>query len=188
MHNNDSPSEEWRPIPGWHGFYEVSDHGRVRSLDREIEHSCGKRQFWPGQLLRQGTTKKGYRMVTFYIHGRGSSRCTHALVLLAFVGPAPDEHECAHRDGNPDNNHLRNLRWATAAENAEDRIRHGKSGRGERSPNAKLTKTDVLSIQNRLDAGHRQRLIAEHFGISQGTVSDIKHRRTWRHLEDKHGR
>jgi hypothetical protein len=85
-------------------IYEVSDQGRVKSYRRYPE----------GRLLRPGCMSGGHVSVSL---GRKNSLCVHALVLLAFVGPPPEKHECRHLNGNPSDNRLENLRWGTRSEN-----------------------------------------------------------------------
>jgi hypothetical protein len=104
--------ERWLPIPGYEGLYEVSDMGRVRSFRR----GAG------GRMLRPGRMPAGHMSVAL---GRGNSQCVHKLVLLAFVGPAPDRHECRHLNGVPADNRLENLKWGTRGENIRDAIAHG---------------------------------------------------------------
>lgn len=104
--------EIWKVIPGYEGRYEVSDQGRVKSYCRNRE----------GRLLKPGRMPGGHLSVAL---GRGDSQCVHKLVLLAFVGPAPDKHECCHNNGNPADNRLENLRWGTRRENILDAVRHG---------------------------------------------------------------
>lgn len=118
-------SEEWRSVVGF-PQYEVSNLGRVRSLDHTVtyqrreQHSgrtitVTKRR--KGQMLRPGTMASGHQIVVL---GRGNPFCVHKLVLDAFVGPAPAGTECCHHDDNPANNALCNLRWGTRSENMAD--------------------------------------------------------------------
>lgn len=116
-------TEVWKPVVGYEGLYEVSDHGRVRGLDRL--DARGRR--WKGRVLK-GTrhTMGDYRVVNLAKDGRNRLRFIHRLVLEAFVGtPNPGDQGC-HGDGNPTNNHVDNLRWDTSAGNSQDTIRHGR--------------------------------------------------------------
>ena len=101
--------ETWRAVPGYEGRYEVSDHGRVRSLLRGLMHP------WHGF---------GYPMVRLY-DGAYKNMRVHRLVLMAFVGPCPEGMEACHNDGDRANARLSNLRWDTHAANIEDRKGHG---------------------------------------------------------------
>ena len=120
--------EEWRPVVGFEGSYEVSNVGRVRSLDREIEvaHPSGRRvpRILKGRILQPGTMKSGHQ---FLVLGRGNGFCVHTLVLNAFKGPCPDGMECCHGDGDPANNVDDNLRWDTRQSNVLDMWRHGRA-------------------------------------------------------------
>lgn len=53
-----APGEQWRPIPDWDGLYDVSDHGRVRSVPREIRYPTHS-QWMPGKILTLVTTHTG---------------------------------------------------------------------------------------------------------------------------------
>jgi hypothetical protein len=104
--------EIWKLVPEYEGKYEVSDQGRVRSFQRKPQ----------GIILRPGRMPSGHLSVAL---GRGNSQCVHKLVLLAFVGTAPDTHECRHLNGDPADNRLENLCWGTRSENIKDAVRHG---------------------------------------------------------------
>jgi hypothetical protein len=118
--------EIWKDVPGYEGQYQVSNEGRVRSLDREIEQmsrwGSPYRRKVDGVILRPGRMPAGHMSVSL---GRFNSQCVHKLVLLAFVGTAPDGHECLHENGDPADNRLENLRWGSRADNIRDAVRHG---------------------------------------------------------------
>ena len=119
-------AERWKPVTGYEGIYEVSNHGRVRSVDRTITCSDGRVRRHKGKslstpLMQQG----GYPHVCFYIQGKSKVHAVHPLVAEAFIGPRPEGMEVCHYDGNPANNHVDNLRYDTPSENAFDKVRHG---------------------------------------------------------------
>ena len=113
-------NERWLPVVGYEGHYEVSDHGRVRSIKRSKS----------GMVMRLTVNKTRRVSVGLSLVGpEGWAQSTHEihrLVLEAFVGPAPDGMEACHWDDNPGNNHLSNLRWATRSDNMHDLVRNGK--------------------------------------------------------------
>lgn len=114
--------ERWRPVVGYEGLYEVSDLGRVRSLD----YVDARGRLWQGGPRKSHpNVRSGHPQIHLGRHGRRRMAYVHRLVLLAFVGPCPPGMEACHNDGNPTNNTLANLRWATRADNNLDRVRHG---------------------------------------------------------------
>lgn len=155
-------AEEWRDVVGAEGRYQVSSLGRVLS-------TCRRKP----RVLKLAALASGYLMVSIGQHER---RLVHALVAEAFIGPRPDGTQVAHLDGVRSHNATTNLRYATPAENAQDREMHGRTVRGEQHPLAKLTPDQVLEIRV---STMPQRRLAKLYGISQGHVSQVRLRKVW---------
>lgn len=117
--------ENFKPVPGYEGYYEVSDHGTVRSVQRVVMRSNGAPQTVRARVLKAYPGKTDYLSTSLSKNGRVKSWNIHTLVMRAFVGPLPDGMEVRHLDGNAQNNHLSNLRYGTHAENVQDMLRHG---------------------------------------------------------------
>jgi len=118
--------ETWLPVVGYEGYYEVSDLGRARSLDRAVVDKKGVIQRRRGCPLRPSVNpKSGHCALHLRKYGSTTTVSLHRLVLTMFSGPAPEGMECCHENGNPSDNRLVNLRWDTRLENLRDRIRHG---------------------------------------------------------------
>jgi hypothetical protein len=118
-------NEEWRPVRGFEGIYEISSLGNVRSLDRRVWSARG---FWAalkGRVIRPAALPTGHLHVLLRHDGKRSNRQVHRMVLEAFVGPCPDGMEACHGDGDPANNALSNLRWDSRSANLKDAVRHG---------------------------------------------------------------
>lgn len=113
------------PVVGFEGFYEVSDLGRVRSIDRVVERGNGLLVVKGRVLAAWPTPPMGYRAVTLSKGGKTKKVRVHNLVLEAFVGPRPCGLMGCHDDGDLNNNLLSNLRWDTQASNVSDAVRHG---------------------------------------------------------------
>lgn len=118
--------EKWLPVVGWEGLYEVSDLGRVRSLDRVIvERGTGTVRQVKGRIMK-ATPHEGWVSVTLSRGGRNKRYAkVHHLVLEAFVGPRPAGMEGCHNYGDFRDNRLESLRWDTPSENMRDQVRHG---------------------------------------------------------------
>jgi NUMOD4 motif/HNH endonuclease len=118
--------EVWLPIPEYAGLYEVSDYGRVRSLDRHVPWQ-GFKRFCRGVVLKPVPTLDGHLSVSLFKDGKMRNRLVHQLVLVAFIGPRPDGLISLHWDDDKRNNRLSNLRYGTYSENSRDAVRNGKN-------------------------------------------------------------
>lgn len=109
-------NEIWKDISGYAGLYQVSNLGRVRSLDRTILKRNGVTHRCKGKVLSPMIDKYGYE--TFQL-GRKNHAKTHRLVAIAFVNnPNPSEYNVVnHKDENTLNNHADNLEWCSQAYN-----------------------------------------------------------------------
>ena len=162
--------EVWLTPEGYSGLYKVSNLGRVFGVKR-------------GRCLQPVREETGYYTVSLSAFGSATKYRLNVLVLSTFCGPPPFEGaHAAHNDGDPSNNTLRNLRWATSFENQADVDRHGRRCRGEDVYGAVLTEDDVRAIRKRISAGERNRPLAEDYGVSISTIHLIRHNKTWSHL------
>jgi hypothetical protein len=94
--------------------------------------------------------------------------------------------ECRHLDGDASNNRVSNLAWGTHLENEADKISHGRTIRGERQGNSKLTEWDVLWIRRFAKYGFAtQAYLAEIFMVCQAQISRINTRKEWAWLEEQ---
>ena len=123
----DISPERWLPVVGFEGRYEVSDRGRVRSLNRLVRTTGGMRTH-RGRILstlkRDGDGYIQHSLCDGPNHRRAAK--THTLVLEAFVGPRGRGQVTRHLDGDVLNNQLSNLAWDSQAENVRDIVRHGR--------------------------------------------------------------
>jgi hypothetical protein len=168
--------ERWLPIPGYQGFYEASDQGRIRSLNRKVKLRNGRSRLVPSRVLRLTPDRLGYPRVGLSRDGQPRLFLVHRLVLEAFVGPCPEGMEACHNDGDPANSRVDNLRWDTRAGNFADKRQHDTHNQGERHPMAKLAESQVLAIYS---DQRSERKIAADYGVSRATVGRIKRRESW---------
>ena len=103
--------EIWKDIPNYKGVYQVSNLGKVRSLDRVINSG----RMAKGITLKADLNANGYMIVNLYMNGIRSHKRVHRLVLLSFLGPS--QLSCDHLNGIRHDNRLENLEYVTAREN-----------------------------------------------------------------------
>lgn len=161
-------TERWAAIPGWEGLYEVSDFGQVRCLKRH--RVCAR-------VLTPSAAGLGYRKVQLVHHERREHRYVHELVLTTFVGPRPEKQECAHGNGQRDDNRLVNLRWDTRSGNHADKNAHGTACVGERHGRRKLSLAQVVQIRA---AQEPPKVLAQRFGVGLAQISRIRSGGNWR--------
>lgn len=114
--------EGWRPISEFVGQYEVSDEGRVRSLPRVTPDGKNLK----GRVLKECYHSSGYPVVGLSKDGVARNYYIHRLVLEAFVGKCPEGYIACHRDDDPTNNRLENLRWGSYSDNGVDAVNNGR--------------------------------------------------------------
>lgn len=123
--------EIWKAIVGWEGFYEVSNWGRVRSLDRVVPNGRGSVRRVPGRIMKPYKDRPKYPHMIIQLSRGGRSKehaqfpLVHKLVLEAFVGPRPPGLEACHNNGDGTDNRVSNLRWDTHKANMADQFKHG---------------------------------------------------------------
>lgn len=170
-------SEEWKPVVGFEPFYEVSNQGRVRAVFKSSNfHKVGR-------IIKPWKLKNGYLQVHLMPpKSPKNRRCIHTLVLEAFVGKRSAGLQARHLDGNPSHNHVSNLAWGTAKENAKDRDIHGNTMRGERNGHSRLTNQAVFEIRKLLSDGFSCPTIAAIFGVDRTLPWQILKGKIWKHI------
>ena len=170
----------WRIIPSF-PQYEVSSVGGVRraSSKRELTPHINLRGYFyitlmkPKHLRLQGNPKYSFTRVPM---GR--------IICEAFYGAPPEKRsQAAHNNGNPSDNRVENLRWATPLENSQDQYKHGTRVHGARVKCAKLTEAMVSEIRSRRVAGEVWSSLSASFGVSVRAVRDAVRGRSWKHVQ-----
>lgn len=181
--NYNTNEEVWKDVKGFEGVYQVSNLGKVRSLDREItklnRYGDIQKFKFKGKELRFNDNGKGYLSVQL---GRRNRRYVHRLVARAFIDNPFELSSINHIDNDTKNNNVNNLEWVTQQENIQHKVRQGRQLKGEEIPASKLKEDDVREIRKLLAAGISQSKIADMYGITQTTISDIKRGASWSHV------
>lgn len=127
-------TEEWRPVVGYEGLYEVSNQGRIRSLSRTLHCGNHVRQH-RGRIIKPNPTPPtNYLSVGLTRDKRRITKRVHLIVLEAFVGPRPaPELDACHNNGIRDDLRAENLRWDTKSANSLDALRDGVHPQGSKT-------------------------------------------------------
>ena len=126
--------EEWKDAPGFEGFYQVSNEGHFRSVDRTVivktKNGKDKPTHFRSRLLKE-YIENGKRSnikrsvyVAFSVNGKHYRRYIHRLVAEAFLEKTKGAVEVNHIDGNRLNNSVANLEWVTKKENIDHAFEH----------------------------------------------------------------
>lgn len=154
--------EEWRDIPGLEGGYQVSNFGRVRSLDRIVyrKGAHGKWNFYryTGRIIKPVKTLQGYLVVP--LGKKHPNNRVHRLVASAFIPKIDGKDMINHIDGDRTNNHVSNLEWCTNQENQlhASRVLNHKQGRYQNKPVRCVETGEVF--ENSFRAAHECRYTA----------------------------
>jgi hypothetical protein len=171
--------EKWLPIAGYEGIYEVSDVGRVRSLDRFIirKNRWGKycKFLKKGIVLVPRHRSGGYHAVSI----GGKDLPIHRIVLSTFTKVS--DKQVNHKNGIKVDNRLCNLEWVTAKENVKHAIESGLSRSNKGQNWNQLSDSDVRSIR-KLYGKVNSSVIAKKFGVSQMTVSRVGLRQVFKNI------
>lgn len=186
-------AEEWRPVAGYEGLYEVSNFARVRRSPHSMRTGS---QAVPGKVRNAKPAASGRLQLSLCKAGRYKCVRVHSLVAEAFIGPRPPGKQVNHIDGNHRNNVPSNLEYVTQKEHDEHTTRMGlrPSGSrhgsvtcpgtlaGEKNPNSKLTAEDVVSIRRLVAQGASYAQVAKAYGLDRTAVGLIVRRVNWRHV------
>lgn len=117
----ENKNEIWKDICGYEGLYQVSNFGRIKSVDRIIKNTGTKSgEYHVKEKIKKISEYKsrgGYCGVTLYRNNNGKSYRVHRLVAQAFIPNPENKPEINHIDGNKKNNCVDNLEWVTGEEN-----------------------------------------------------------------------
>lgn len=177
-------SEVWKDVPDYEGYYQVSNKGNVRSVDRV---KCDGIRM-KGITRKQHADSCGYMLVALSKDGKQKHLSVHRLVALAFI-PNPDNlPQVNHKDEVRNHNNVENLEWCSIIYNqnyGHRRERSSASSKGENNARAILSANDVKEIRRTYIPGDKEygvRALANRFGVKYVTIQKIIQGKLWKHL------
>lgn len=180
--------EEWKPVTGFDGYYEVSNFGRVKTCKHSFVRKDGKPMTIPERIINGSVDTKGYLQVDLKIDGKRYIRCIHRLVADAFIENPEKKDQVNHKDGNKLNNSVDNLEWVTCKENIRHAWGNHLNGplKGEKHGNHILTDDAVRYIRENYkprDKKNGMNALARKFGVSTYPIYRVLKGEGWKHIQ-----
>lgn len=172
-------NEIWKDIEGYEDLYQISNMGRVKSLERNLLVKNGHYRKKNEAIMRQTSGPNGYHAICLRLNKKTKRFLVHRLVGIAFIPNPLRKETINHKDGVKNNNRLFNLEWATQAENLNHALITGLRRSRERS----LKDIEALTVITFLSTHKRvMKKLARHYMVSPSLISRIKKRETWSHM------
>lgn len=176
--------EIWKDIEGYEGLYQVSNLGRVRSLDRLIDAKGNSKRFKKGIIFKFAKTHKGYLCATLS-NGTSKKIPVHRLVAQTFIPNPMNKPQVNHINGIKTDNRVKNLEWVTGKENVKhavnNKLMYGLSG--QYNGQAKLTNEQAKQIRKEYvwrSKQHNTNALARKYGVSQHTIYAILYNKRYK--------
>jgi hypothetical protein len=153
---------DYKSIPS-HPKYEASIIGDIRRIGKQFP-------------LKPWIHSSGH----LYVKLNNKSRQVHHLIMEAHGKPRIEGLECRHLDGNPANNQIENLKWGSRSENIMDFINHNGKSMGHKSTKVSIAQKIKQEHDGKFGTGKK---LAEKYGVSVYTVSEIRSGKTFKYIE-----
>ena len=152
--------EIWKPIPNFEGYYEASNTGKIKSVERIVRNGRGYKKITP-TILKPSLDEWGYYHVSLSKNGKGYTKRVNRLIAMTFLPNPKNYPQVNHLDGIKENNNVDNLEWCNCSQNMIHCHSHGLSDWGTK---IRIVETgeEFKSISDcaRAINGHTQLIIA----------------------------
>ena len=185
---------EWKDIKGYEGIAQVSNNGEVKVFERTYIQKNGRKRTFPERIVKGSNDGHGYLIVGLSdSSGINKTHRVHRLVAEAFIPNPEGKEHVNHINSWRDDNRAENLEWTTAGENQLHAYTfgHRESRKGTEINQSKLTDDIALQVYLMANDGvpykDISRWLDEKHGLSlsKSNVSNIKHKRTWKHIHNE---
>lgn len=167
-----STMERWKDINGLEGRYQISNYGRVKSLQRFVyAPQCGGSRKVKERILRPRISKKGYCTISLNKKDGGFASSVHRLVAVYFIPNPEDKPQVNHKDENPSNNNILNLEWCTRSYNINYGTCKERIGKANKNQLSTSKKTAQYSKKGKLIKIYPSQKEAQRDGFLQTNIS-----------------
>lgn len=170
--------ERWKDIPGYEGYYKISDFGRVKSLQRKVPFK-GRTLTVRARVRKLQYDSDGYIILVLSKHNSTKTIKVHRVVATVFKTNKRNLPIVNHLDGNKSNNYYKNLQWATESDNQQHAL---ELGLRTSFSNSKFSAADIAYIRNSVKGGVKQKQIAKEFKTTPSTICYIVNYKTFKRV------
>lgn len=174
--------EIWKPIPNYNNFYEASNTGKIRSVDRIVKQRNNRKQLKKGKILSPSINRCGYLVQPLSRNNKLVSFTVHKLVAITFLEKPKYKCEINHKDGNKLNNNVDNLEWVTRSDNLRHAVKNNMITyhNGIKHKNSVFNENELKSIRALLSVGSSPLKIAKSYNVHFSTIYRIKNNQTYK--------
>lgn len=175
-------TEVWKDVKEFLGYYQVSNLGRYRSVERTVTFADGRVRTFESKILKPFTSKKGYPTATLSYKGKNYKRYVHRMVAESFLELEEGDVEVNHIDGDKLNNTASNLEWISHSDNLTHFHANSNSNSGERNNLSVLKDKDIVSIREMSSKGVSSKEISSLYEVDYKTIWRIVTYQTWKYV------
>ena len=173
-------NENWFDIKDFEGFYQISDKGRVRSVDRFVNNTLKSTRFLKGQIIKPTKKKEGYLSVRLAKDNSKKTFYVHRLVMTNIVPLEIGKDFVNHINGIKDDNRVENLEWCTRSENS----RHNFDVLKQKGVRRKLNKDQVLFIRknHKKGFGGNTKELSKKFNVCENVILHVVNKKYYEEI------